>query len=78
MLGFVIPFLPGGLGLRDGTLAALLAAPYSPALAAALALAVRFIGALGQLVAVGVTELAYAATALHHRRRVLDRSAVSD
>jgi hypothetical protein len=39
---------------------------------------VRFIGALGELVAVGLTELAYAATALHHRRRVQDRSAVSD
>jgi glycosyltransferase 2 family protein len=64
MLGFIVPFLPGGLGLRDGTLAALLAVPYSPGVAAALALAVRLVGMLGELVAAGVAEIAAAITGI--------------
>jgi hypothetical protein len=64
MLGFIVPFLPGGLGLRDGTLAALLAVPYSPGVGAALALAVRLVGMLGELVAAGVAEIAAAITGI--------------
>jgi glycosyltransferase 2 family protein len=62
MLGFIVPFLPGGLGLRDGTLAALLAVPYSSGVGAALALAVRLVGMLGELVAAAVAEVAAAVT----------------
>ncbi len=64
MLGFIVPFLPGGLGLRDGTLAALLAVPYSPSVGAALALAVRLVGMLGELVAAGVAEVAAAVSGI--------------
>jgi len=64
MLGFLIPFLPGGLGLRDGTLAALLAVPYSPGVGAALAIAVRLVGMFGELVAAGVAEIAAATTGI--------------
>jgi hypothetical protein len=75
MLGFIVPFLPGGLGLRDGTLAALLAVPYSPGIGAALALAVRLVGMLGELVAAGVTEVASAVTGLRKGQRVRRRPA---
>jgi glycosyltransferase 2 family protein len=64
MLGFIVPFLPGGLGLREGTLAALLAVSYSPGVGAALALAVRLVGMLGELVAAGLAEIAAAITGI--------------
>jgi uncharacterized membrane protein YbhN (UPF0104 family) len=62
LLGFVVPLLPGGLGLRDGTLAAFLAATaFGAGPAAAVAVALRFTNTIGELVAVGATELVYAA-----------------
>jgi glycosyltransferase 2 family protein len=64
MLGVIVPFLPGGLGLRDGTLAALLAVPYSPGVGTALALAVRLVGMLGELVAAGLAEAAAAVSGI--------------
>jgi hypothetical protein len=59
LLGFVVPLLPGGLGLREGTLIAFLSAPFSAGVATALALALRFASTVGELLAVGVVELAY-------------------
>jgi glycosyltransferase 2 family protein len=61
LLGFVVPLLPGGLGLRDGTLAAFLATAFGAGPAAAVAVALRFANTIGELVAVGATELVYAA-----------------
>jgi len=39
MLGFLVPLFPGGLGLRDGTLAVFLSAPFGAGAATGLALA---------------------------------------
>jgi hypothetical protein len=61
LLGFVVPLLRGGLGLRDGTLAAFLATAFGAGPAAAVAVALRFANTIGELVAVGATELVYAA-----------------
>jgi uncharacterized membrane protein YbhN (UPF0104 family) len=59
LLGFVVPLLPGGLGLRDATLAAFLATVFGAGVAAALALALRLANTLGELLAIGAVELAY-------------------
>jgi glycosyltransferase 2 family protein len=59
LLGFAIPLLPGGLGLRDGTLAAFLASRFGSGVATALALAVRLVSTAGEFVAIGAVELAY-------------------
>ena len=56
LLGFVVPVLPGGLGLRDATLAGLLARPVGLGVAAPLALALRVASTLGELVAAGLAE----------------------
>jgi uncharacterized membrane protein YbhN (UPF0104 family) len=59
LLGFVVPLLPGGLGLRDGTLATFLATRVGTGPATALAIALRLANTLGELLAIGVTEGAY-------------------
>ena len=59
LLGFVVPLLPGGLGLREGTLVAFLAAPFDAGVATALALALRLANTLGELVAIGGVEAIY-------------------
>jgi glycosyltransferase 2 family protein len=59
LLGFVVPLLPGGLGLRDGTLATFLVTRLGTGPATALALALRLANTLGEVVAIGVTEGAY-------------------
>jgi len=59
MLGFLVPLFPGGLGLRDGTLAVLLATRVGAAAATGLAVALRLANTLGELVAIGLTELTY-------------------
>ena len=59
MLGFLVPLLPGGLGLREGTLIAFLAGPFGAGVATALALALRLVNTLGEFVAIGGTEIAY-------------------
>jgi glycosyltransferase 2 family protein len=61
LLGFVVPLLPGGLGLREGMLVAFLAAPFDAGVATALALALRLANTLGELVAIGAVEAAYRA-----------------
>ena len=59
LLGFVVPLLPGGLGVREGTLVAFLAAPYAAGVATALALALRLANTLGELVAIAGVEALY-------------------
>ena len=61
MLGFLVPIFPGGLGLRDGTLAAFLATGFGTGAATGLALALRLANTLGELVAIALTELVYRA-----------------
>ena len=59
MLGFLVPLLPGGLGMRDGTLAVFLATRVGAGVATGLVLALRLANTLGEFVAIGATELAY-------------------
>ncbi|MGH2922180.1 MAG: hypothetical protein ACRDKU_08960 [Gaiellaceae bacterium] len=59
LLGFVVPVLPGGLGMRDATLVGFLATRFTTGVATALALAVRLANTLGELLAIGLVELAY-------------------
>lgn len=56
LLGFLVPFLPGGLGLREATLVALLAPGYGVGVATTLALALRFANTLGEFAAIGLVE----------------------
>jgi glycosyltransferase 2 family protein len=60
LVGFIVPLLPGGLGLRDGVLVALLAARIGVGPATAVAIALRLAATLGELLAIGVTEAVYA------------------
>jgi uncharacterized membrane protein YbhN (UPF0104 family) len=59
LLGFIVPLLPGGLGLRDGVLVALLASRVGAGPATAVAIALRLAATLGELLAIGLTEGAY-------------------
>ena len=59
LVGFVVPLLPGGLGLRDGVLVALLASRIGAGPATAVALALRLAATLGELLAIAITEAAY-------------------
>ena len=59
LLGFVVPLLPGGLGLRDGALIALLASRIGAGPATAVALALRVAATFGELLAIALTEAAY-------------------
>jgi hypothetical protein len=61
LLGFLVPVLPGGLGLRDATLIGFLATRFTTGVATALAVAVRLANTLGELLAIGAVELAYRA-----------------
>ena len=54
-----MPLLPGGLGLRDGTLATFLATRIDAGPATALAIALRLANTLGELVAIVFTESVY-------------------
>jgi glycosyltransferase 2 family protein len=58
LLGFLVPVLPGGLGLRDATLVGLLAAHFGVGVATAIALTLRLAGTIGELIAIGSVELA--------------------
>lgn len=64
LLGFVVPLLPGGLGLRDGALVALLASRIGVGPATAVALALRVAATFGELLAIAVTEAVYGALRL--------------
>jgi hypothetical protein len=59
LLGFVVPLLPGGLGLRDGTLIAFLATTTGVGAATAIAIALRLANTLGEFLAIGLVELSY-------------------
>ena len=52
MVGFVVPFLPGGLGAREGTLIAVLAPRYGVGAATGIALVTRLAVTLGEALAV--------------------------
>ena len=64
LLGFLVPLLPGGLGLRDGALIALLASRIGAVPATAVALALRVAATFGELLAIGATEAVYGALRL--------------
>lgn len=57
LVGFVVPFLPGGLGAREGTLVALLGARYGLGIATALSLVLRLAVTLGELLAITILTL---------------------
>jgi len=59
LLGFVMPLLPGGLGLRDATLATFLATRIGTGPGTAVAIAMRLANTLGELLAIGLTEGTY-------------------
>ena len=59
MLGFLVPLLPGGLGLREGTLVVFLATRFGVGVATALVLALRLANTLGEFAAIGLTELGF-------------------
>ena len=58
LLGVLVPLAPGGLGLREGSLIVSLGAAIGAGPATALALALRLVSFAGELVAIGVAELA--------------------
>ena len=62
LIGFIVPFLPGGLGAREGALVAVLSARYGLGAATALSLALRVAVTIGELLAVGVIVGGYHAT----------------
>jgi hypothetical protein len=59
LLGFIVPLLPGGLGLRDATLAAFLAQPLGAGAGTALSLAMRLANTVGEFAAIGLVEAGY-------------------
>jgi glycosyltransferase 2 family protein len=69
LLGFLVPFLPGGLGLREGTLVAFLAPTYGVGVATTLALALRLANTLGEFAAIGAVEAGHQAQLASGRGR---------
>jgi glycosyltransferase 2 family protein len=70
LVGFITPFLPGGLGAREGTLVAVLAPRYGAGAATGVALAARLAVTLGEALAVSLIWLGYfAGRALPRRDR---------
>lgn len=59
LVGFVVPFLPGGLGAREGALIAVLSPRYGVGAATGISLVARLAVTLGEVLAVGVIWLAY-------------------
>jgi hypothetical protein len=64
LVGFVVPFLPGGLGAREGTLVAVIAPRYGVGAATGIALATRLAVTLGEALAVGLIWVGYYSTGL--------------
>ncbi|MDP9491840.1 MAG: flippase-like domain-containing protein [Actinomycetota bacterium] len=58
LLGFLVPLLPGGLGLRDATLIGLLSGHFGLGVATAVVLTLRLASTIGELIAIGSVELA--------------------
>lgn len=71
LLGVLVPLAPGGLGLRDGALVVSLSAAVGAGVATALAVALRLVSFAGELVAIGVGELAGRALRRRDRRRAV-------
>ena len=61
LIGFVVPFLPGGLGAREGALVAVLASRYGAGAATGISLATRLAVTLGEALAVCLIWLVYLA-----------------
>ena len=59
MIGFLVPLLPGGLGLREATFVALIGKSVGVGPATALSLALRLTATIGEFVAIGLVELLY-------------------
>ena len=57
MVGFVLPILPAGLGLREGVTVSLLAPRYGVGAATTMTLALRLVATGGELAAIGIGEL---------------------
>ncbi len=57
MIGFVLPILPAGLGLREGVTVSLLAPRYGVGAATTMTLALRLVATGGELAAIGIGEL---------------------
>jgi len=70
LLGVLVPLAPGGLGLRDGALIVSLTAVIGAGVATALAVALRLVSFVGELVAIAVGELAGRALRRRDRHRV--------
>jgi glycosyltransferase 2 family protein len=66
LIGFVVPFLPGGLGAREGALVAVLSPRYGLGAATAVSLALRVAVTIGELLAVGAIVSGFY---LQHRPR---------
>ena len=62
LIGFVVPFLPGGLGAREGTLVAVLAPRYEFGAATGIALATRLAVTLGEAIAICLIWCGYYAS----------------
>jgi uncharacterized membrane protein YbhN (UPF0104 family) len=72
LVGFVVPFLPGGLGAREGTTIAVLAPRYGAGAATGIALVARLAVTLGEALAIGVIWLACATRGAFGRRDTTD------
>jgi glycosyltransferase 2 family protein len=59
LVGFIVPFLPGGLGAREGTTIAVLAPRYGAGAATGIALVARLSVTLGEALAIGLIWLGY-------------------
>jgi uncharacterized membrane protein YbhN (UPF0104 family) len=69
LIGFIFPFLPGGLGAREGALVAILSSRYGLGPATALSLTLRVAVTVGELLAVGLIVGGYHAFRTSARRR---------
>jgi hypothetical protein len=78
LVGFVVPFLPGGLGAREGALIAVLAPRYGAGAATGISLASRLAVTLGEALAVCLIWVGYFGLRLIPRRRSLGRASTSE
>jgi hypothetical protein len=69
LVGFVVPFLPGGLGAREGTTIAVLAPRYGAGAATGIALVARLAVTLGEAFAIGLIWIGYRVWGLGPKRR---------
>lgn len=61
LVGFIVPFLPGGLGAREGTTIAVLAPRYGAGAATGIALVARLAVTLGEAFAIALIWIGYVA-----------------